>query len=309
MIALFTGFAWAGEPEVVPAGPAPADPPDVATAALAEQYPVLYAGQVKPGDPHFDLEIVYFEARYEDGLKLVEQQLAANPKDAELYWMKVRFMYEIGEKFAPHDASIDKIAWYQEMIDTAEAGLKLAPGHVHLRFGRGIAMGRLGTTRGVLSSLFMAKDVETDWLASAAGGYVYSSLGGREMLPCDAYHALGMYYRLVPDWWIVQAIAGTRGSLDKSLDYSLKAVRCKPDEIDNWKELAVTQLCLGERRKDPVMTANGVQSLRKALTLPTPFVRNQIDHRHSQMILDDQTLACEYSRDGQQDLDEGKLKQ
>lgn len=298
-------FTWCAALALA-ADPVPVGPP--VPASLAAPAAPVRPGQVTEASPHYDLEVVYYEARFEEGLKLVNQRLATNPNDPVLYWMKVRFMYEIGEKFQRTDKSIDKAAFYQDMIDTADKGLKLAPGDIHLRFGRGIAMARLGTTRGVLASLFMAKDVESDWLAAASGKYVYSSLGEREVLPCDAYHALGQYYRLVPDWWIVQAIAGTRGSLDKSLQYSLKAVQCKPEDIDNWKELGVTQLCIGDSNDDPAMIEKGKASLRTAMAFPTVMERQRIDQRHCQMLIDDPSLACEYSRDGQQDLDEEKLK-
>ncbi|MEZ4237134.1 MAG: hypothetical protein R3F59_13460 [Myxococcota bacterium] len=285
------------------AAPAPAPP------TLEEKYPVRFPGQVRPGEPNFDLEVVYYEGRFEDGLAEVERRLAQAPSP-QLYWMKVRFMYEIGEKFDPKDTSIDRLAFYQEMADAVEAGLALAPTDRHLLFARGVALGRLGTTRGVLSSLFMAKDVEQSWLAVANDkAYQYSSIGGHEVLPCDAFHALGIYYRLVPDWWIVQVIAGTRGNLEKSVEWHTKATRCKPDEVANWKELGATQLCLGQHDKDQAMIDAGMASLQKGASLPTgASERKRIDQRHAKAMMADPSLACGYSRDGQQDLDEKKLK-
>jgi hypothetical protein len=267
----------------------------------------IAAASSPPPMPHMDLELLYHEAEFQKGLQATNAQLAAAP-DKDLYWMKARFMFEIGEHWQRTDTSIDKEAWYKEMLAAVDAGLALAPGDPHLRFGRGVAMGRLGTTRGVLSSLFMAKDVEQDWLAVAnAKGFYYRSLGNEELLPCDAYHALGIFYRLVPDWWIIQVIAGTRGDLDRSLDFHRNAVTCKPDDIDNWKELGATELCIAEKRKDPAMIAAGLTSLSRALALPARTERERIDHRHSTMLIAEPTLACEYSRDGQQDLDESKL--
>ena len=279
--------------------PAPAATP-------ASEWPVLYPYQVAPDDPNWDLEVLYAQEKFDDGLKLAKERLAKAPTP-QLYWLKIRFMYEIGERFQRTDTSIDKLAWYQQMLDDANAGLLLEPGNLHLRFARGVAMGRLGTTRGVLSSLFMAKDVESDWLAVANSSWKYASLGGYELLPCDDFHALGIYYRLVPDWWIVQMIAGTRGDLNKAVEYNQKSVQCKPNEIENWKELGASQLCLGQKNGDEAMIATGKTSLQKALTLPAPRARNKTDQKHSQMLLSDPSLACEYSRDGQQDLDEKKL--
>jgi hypothetical protein len=275
----------------------------------AERWPVLFPGQCVPGDPNFDLEVLYHDYRFDEGLKLANERLASSSPTADLYWMKTRFMYEVGEKHDRADKSIDKIAWYQEMLDTVEAGLALAPNDRHLLFARGVAMGRLGTTRGVLSSLFMAKDVESAWLTVANDpSFRYASLGGHEILPCDAYHALGIYYRLVPDYWIVQMIAGTRGSLDKSLAWNQKAVQCKPRDVANWKELGATQLCLGQKKKDPALLQEGVASLERGAALPAANQRQRIDREHCRAMIADPSLACGYSRDGQQDLDEKKLE-
>lgn len=260
-----------------------------------------------PPLPHHDLEMLFHEAEFQQGLEATKEQLSVAP-DKDLFWMKCRFMFEVGERWQRTDKSVDKEAWYKEMLAAADAGLALAPGDPHLRFARGVAMGRLGTTRGVLASLFMAKDVEQDWLAVAnAKGFYYRSIGNEELLPCDAYHALGIFYRLVPDWWIIQVIAGTRGDLDRSLDFHRNAVTCKPDDIDNWKELGATELCIADKREDQAMLASGLTSLSRALALPARTERERIDHRHSTMLIAQPSLACEYSRDGQQDLDESKL--
>ena len=115
----------------------------------------------------------------------------------------------------------------------------------------------------------MAKDVERDWLAVAnQSTWHYSSLDGAEMLPCDVYHGLGIFYRLVPDWWIVQVLAGTRGNLQESLRFNRLSTECKPKEIQNWKELAATQYCLYTKNDDPAMRAAGDRSVARGSRYP-----------------------------------------
>ena len=168
-------------------------------------------------------------------------------------------------------------------------------------------MGRLGTTRGVLSSLFMAKDVERDWLAVVDSGFRYSSIGGEEVLPSDAYHALGIFYRLVPDWWIVQVIAGTRGDLERSIEMHEKSLQDKP-VVANYKELAASQLCLGTKKGDDALISAGLANLDKGIALPVRSELNKIDRAHCKKLRADPGLACGYSRDGQQELDKKKLE-
>jgi tetratricopeptide (TPR) repeat protein len=265
-------------------------------------------GDVTPAIAHYDLEVLYGEARMEEGLALARKQLAANPDDAELYRHVVRFLFEKGEMVHKDDKSMDKVALYKEMYDLSNKGLELDPGNAHLLFNRGIALGRLSTTRGVLSSLMNLKGVEEDWLAAAAAPYRYQAIAGAEHLPCDTYLTLGIFYRLVPDWWIVGVLAGTRGDLDKSLAWLEKANQCRPNRIRTLKELGVTQLCIGDSRKQPEMIERGRATLIHMRTLPKAHTHSEIDKEHALLLINDPSLACEYSRDGQQENDREKLE-
>lgn len=267
-------------------------------------------GLVTPASPHYDLELYYFERKFDQGLAQTEARIAATPGDSDLYWHKVRFMYEIGERFDPDDPSIDKVGHYKAMKSAAEAGLKIAPEDPHLHFALAVAAGRLGTTRGVMASLFLAKEVERGFLVPAEHPtFRYASVGGYEQLPCDAYHGLGIFYRLVPDWWIVKVLSGTRGDMEKAVHYNRLSTQCKPLSVQNHKELMVSQMCLAQKTDDAQLLAEAEATGRKALALPTRGEVVAIDRRHIQTLLDDPSLACGYSRDGQQELDEAKLEE
>ena len=284
----------AGEGEDVEAEPEP-------------EWEPRWPGELGPDYRHADLEHLYADQKFDEGLKAAEAKLAADPKDADLYWHTSRFIFEKGE-LLDENSGVDKVAYYQKMVDTTQAGLDIAPNDAHLRFARGIANGRLGTTKGILSSLFLASSVEGDWLAASNSGLSYSSADGAEIMPCDVYHALGIYYRLVPDSWIVQMIAGTRGSLEKSVDYTTKAVACAPNRIHSTKEKGVSQICKGQSDKDEALTAKGVATLTSVASFPGSSTKNKLDKTHATIIIDDPSMACGYSRDGQQDLDQSKLK-
>jgi len=259
------------------------------------------------GEPHYDIEVLYGEGKYTEGLAAAEAKLSANPKDVDLHWMVVRYMFEVAEAFGEEEATFDKEAHYEKMITIADKGLALDPGHPHLLFGRGIARGRLGTTRGVLSSLFMAEDIEDDWTTALNSGYEYESLDGHEIMPCDVAQALGIFYRLVPEWWIVGVIAGTKGDLDKSVQLLEFADKCRGQRIHVVKELGVSRICRGQKRNQPSQVNQGLADLKRALDITPKTNSDHTDHRHIKMLIGDLDLACEYSRDGQADLDRSKL--
>lgn len=298
--ALASGAPTSGA-EAPVADEAPADPPAVEAAEPAPP------GMPRPDGPHHDLEQLYAQGRHQEVLALATARAEADPTDVEIRWHAARAIFEIAEAVEIGDTSVDKLALYTRMREQAEAGLALAPDHPHLRFARGLANARIGTTRGVLSSLFMAKSVEDDWRFVADSGFVYSSLDRNEMLPCDALLTLGIFYRLLPDWWIVQVLSGTRGDLDTSLAMLERADRCGPERIGTLKELGVTRLCIGVTREEPAAIAAGRQALERVLALEPGGRTDEIDRRHAAMLIADPSLACAYSRDGQQELDRARL--
>ncbi len=262
-----------------------------------------------PAMPHADLEQLYTQGRFEDALELARARLDASPDDVDLYWHVARYMYEIGEMVGRDEATYDKEAWYAEMLSVTERGLSLAPDHPHLLFAKGIALGRLGTTRGIIASIRYADDIEDAWMKAATSDYRYTSLGREEVLPCDPTMALATFYRMVPDMWVVKVLTGTRGDLDLSLQWGLRAERCSPGRIEIMKELAMTRICLGQKRKQPELVVQGIADLRRVAGMPPSKPTDRIDVVHATRVADDPDLACAYSRDGQAEVDADQLDQ
>jgi hypothetical protein len=75
------------------------------------------------------------------------------------------------------------------------------------------------------------------------------------------------------------------------------------------KELGVTLLCKADRQGDDAALKRGLGVLTQAVAIPVAPGDGTaaLDRRHSLMLIEDPSLACEYSRDGQQELDEEKL--
>ncbi len=284
----------------------PTPPPPSIPPGLDEPYHPTFPGQVTPDSPYWDLEVLYYKERHEEGQRLAEERYAATG-DPHLTLYIARFLYQRMEG-NPDIPKRERLAAYERSLQLLEEGLEAMPDDMHLRFARAIVQARLGTTRGVLASLRLASTVEQAWLEVAESGFHYRSIGPHEQLPCDAYLALGIFYRLIPDWWIVQALAGTRGDLHKSLEMHQKSVACAGEQIRNLKELAVTQLCLGQRTGDDALIEEGKRTINRFLALTPAMEAEVVDLKHGAMLLADPSLACEYSRDGQQDLDRKKLE-
>ena len=256
---------------------------------------------------HLDLEELYSKGEAAQGLRVARARLAEHPDDPELYLHAARFIFELAEQ-SPNLSDAQREKRYTEMKRLLNKGLKLAPGHPRFLFGIAIARARLATTRGVLRSLSGAKDVEGLLLKVANANYRYQSLHDEEVLPCDAQVALGILYRLLPDWWGISLVAGTRGDLQKSLALLKKSDRCAGGRHHVIKELGVTELCLGQTDGDEKLIAAGKRDLKRVIALPADRRVERIDVAHAKRLLKDPSLACGYSRDKQQERSKEALE-
>jgi hypothetical protein len=252
------------------------------------------------------LEAHYANDRHDEGLREAKALLEQHPDDVELLALYARFLYEEGERHK-RDGAVDKRALYKEMVRALSRARALAPTDARVGWGLGIAKARLGTTQGVLSSLSMAKEIESLWLEAARSDVRYVSLNGEEKLPCDAFLTLGIFYRLIPDWWIVEVVAGTRGDVDKALVWLKKANQCAPEAVRTHKELGVGLLCAAERKDDPALVEEAKQAFAKGLAIAARFHTERVDHQDMRRLLTTTKGACGYSRDGQQTLDESAV--
>ncbi len=233
----------------------------------------------------------------------LDQRIAAAPSDAEAIWRRARNIYSEGEMLAEKGApAAERLAMYEEMETLVKGGLKSNPGHGALLHWYGTAMGRKATAKGVLSSLFMADDIEDAWMGAANAGYTYRSANNTSSLPGDVYFALGQFYRLCPDWAVVKLLTGTKGDIDKSISWLRKGVQDSPQRLEVQKELGVSLLCKAERDGESAAAAEGRKWLEKAAALPVQKVTDEVDKRQIPVILSKPDAACGYSRDGWQDV-------
>lgn len=242
---------------------------------------------------------------FEESLKDCEEALKARPDDFLIRAMMCLDYYEIGEKLdvkKPEEKE-KKISIYETMVKIADEGIKAAPDKGECYFMRGLANARMATTKGVLSELFTAKQIEKDWLISVDRKSDYTTPNG-ENLQASSCLALGVYYRLCPTFFMLKWFFGISGDLDKAVYYCGRAYELDPTRIEIVKEYGVALITRGLDRNNQSDIELGKEYLRKVPTLPLRLQTDTVDIRHSRMLLNDISLCPGYSRDDEQDVSE-----
>ena len=235
-------------------------------------------------------------------LAALEAYLQTHPDDPEALWRLARGLYEKGEMLAQSVPDSQRLPVYERVREISQRAQVLDPENGQGYLWEGVALGRIGTTKGVLASLFLADDVEDLWLEALTKPTKYRMASGISSFPGDVYNGLGQLYRLVPDWKAIEWIAGTRGDIDKSVHYFKLMVDDDPNRLEGLKELGVALLCKGYKQGDNSAKAEGRMWLNKAYTLPASYPTDKIDHNHIPIILQRESEACGYSRDGWEDV-------
>lgn len=240
------------------------------------------------------------------GTAILRTVIRDAPKDPRAYWMLAEANYDIGE-LLPEDDIAGRTALYEEMITVARRCItEVDPQNGACWHFYATGKGRLSTTRGLLDSMFEAKEIENAWLKAW-------KLQPKEILPngdpmtANIAYGLSVFYRMVPDFWIIKLLIGTRGDIDKSLDYVRKALEIQPWRLELQKELAVALLCRAEKKGSEKNRAEAMAILRRIIAgefdAGDPRAFNAIDRRHAAELLQRPERACGYSRDGYEDVD------
>ena len=242
---------------------------------------------------------------FEDAIKNCEEALKYEPNDYLVRAMMCLSYYEIAEKLDIHKSEdkARKIELYNTMLKVAEEGIKCAPDKGECYFMRGLANARIATTKGILSELFTAKEIENDWLIAVNRKSDYTTPNG-ENLQASSCLALGVYYRLCPSFFLLRWMFGISGDLDKAVFYCKKAYDLDSTRIEIVKEYGVALITRGLDRDNQSDIEEGKNYLREVPTLPLRLDTDSVDIAHSKMLLNNVSLCPGYSRDEEQDISE-----
>jgi tetratricopeptide (TPR) repeat protein len=255
-----------------------------------------------------DSERLLMEHKDRESDQVLDKVMEICPNLAELYWRKARNIY-VRLESVPRDQKPDKetlVEFYVEIEALADRCIELDENDGSCWLWKGIALGRRATTEGVLSSFWIGDRVEKAWLRAIELKPTYRMENGLDNALGNCYHALGMYYRTVPEWlcyFPLKQIVGTCGDKQKSIEYQRKAVALEPKRIEYLRGLAVSLLCHGQTYEKPEEIEEAKKIMKEILALPEGKPSEKIDKEHVKMLLGEPSLACGYQRDAQQETD------
>jgi tetratricopeptide (TPR) repeat protein len=228
--------------------------------------------------------------------------VALRPEASLTYWRIARNYWRKGESLS-FDAKRGRIEYFELARDWAQRGIDTDPECGECMLWKFVAMGRLATTKGLLSAVSSVSEMGSLLDRGIALRPTYADSPNNTALG-NLYYAGAVFYRVVPESIWVSWIIGVRGDKERSLEYIRKAVEISDGRVDYRVELGAVLLCLGVEKKDSGRLAQGTEVLREARKMKPYLSTDYLDLGYAQKLIESPGLACGFSRDGFIDIAE-----
>ncbi len=235
--------------------------------------------------------------------EITEIVTKANPKWVDGYWILGSTAFQLASSYTEEkDLPLAREIFVKGQKAT-ETCLKIDPNNPLCKLFLGSAIGSIGSIDGILSSLKNAKTVEKLWVEVIDSNINYHFYPTITMQGSVRY-GLGMFYRLVPDMWLINWLFDVRGSLDKSINLHREGIAIDGTNPCSDLMLAVSLVCKAKGDKTKAGGKEGFDLLKKAASSKSENLNMKVCAVDGQKIINEPSRACGYTTAKQQDLSE-----
>ena len=267
----------------------------------------------------FPAEKKRYEAIYRDGrqdqsreeleeaLAILEKVLKKHPKWLDGYWQIGSITFQLGSTYTEEkDHPIARKIFVKGEKATRKC-LRYNKKHPLCQLMLGSNIGKIGTIDGIFASLSNAAEIERLWLAVSRSDYNFNFSKNVSMQGSVRY-ALGMFYRLIPDFFLLDWLFDVRGDIDKSIKYHRESIAIDGKNACATLMLAASLMCKSKGEKGEPSTREGMNLLAETKAAKTDNITIQVCVRDAQKLMDNPSNGCGYTTAKQQETDEEAFK-
>lgn len=234
-------------------------------------------------------------------LEVLQKVLKVSPGWHDGYWMVGSTAFQLGSTYTDEDDLPEARRIFVLGKRATEKCLKIKRDHPPCMLFLGSVLGKIGTIDGVFSSLGVARRIEELWLRVAASPYNLRFTEGISMQGAVRY-GLGIFYRLVPDYAVLDWVYGVRGDLEKSVRYHRESLAIDDPTLPcSHLMLGAALVCSVEDTSSVERQAEARRVLQRASLARGKSLNARICKRDAAVLMKNPDLACGYSTTRQQE--------
>ncbi|WP_141732808.1 hypothetical protein [Oligoflexus tunisiensis] len=241
--------------------------------------------------------------------EITETILKTNPRWVDGYWILGSTAFQWGSSYTNEKDLPQAREIFAKGKKATETCLKIDPSQPLCKLFLGSAIGSISSIDGILASLKNARTVEKLWHEVMNSNVNYQFQPNVTMQGSVRY-GLGMFYRLVPDMWLLQWLFDVRGSLDKSIKMHREGVAVDGANACADIMLAVSLICRAKGDRRTPLGQEGFALLDKAASSKTENINLKVCVNDAERLASEPSRACGYTTAKQQDVrEESAIKQ
>jgi len=291
----------------------------ISSQGIGQDKYLAYPVDLKPMEKHTELHKEWSanKAKYTNEvmpepvlkrqLEIIESISAKEPAWIDGLWMIADAAFQLGasyqdEKDLPFARSI-----FVRGQKSGEKCIERKADHPICQLFLGAMIGKIASIDGIFSSLKKAKLVEKLWMAVVNSKYNHR-FSEDSTLQGSARYALGMFYRLVPDFFLMKWLFDVKGDINKSVQYHKEAIAIDSPNPCNKIMLAASLLCSVKGDTNSKDGREGLKHLRETRQLTAKSMAARACQNDTTRLEKEPGKACGYETARQQETSEDDFK-
>ncbi len=236
------------------------------------------------------------ETEFEEAAQGFETLTERVPDAAYPAWRAARAWWRASD-LVPETEMDTRSAYLDRADALAQLGIERDPRCAECMLWRYASLGRLVTTRGLLSAARNARTMNKllnkgiELKPTRTEGQHNSTLG-------NLYYASAVFNRMVPESIWLRLLVGVSGDKERAVEDAKNAVALHPKRVDYQVELGAVLLCLGTEKDRAEAIDEGRDVLERAGDFERLLPTDDLDLEFARIMSERPELACSFSRDG-----------
>lgn len=228
-------------------------------------------------------------------LEILGEALKRHPKWLDGYWMLATDAFFLGTQLG-FDKDYDGAGKVLETgIKATDKCLSIDKNNSLCGFFHAALLAKYASIKGIFSSLSYGKVVRDQWLKVIQQDK-NMAFRSNVSLQGSAYYGLGLFFRLVPDFFLVEWLWGIRGNLDRSIEYHRKAAEFDQTNPCAQLMLAVALMCKSKGKKEAREYEEALSYFDKTLKLEPIDISQKICKTDAQILRFNPDKNCGYTQ-------------
>lgn len=228
-------------------------------------------------------------------IEILNKILGDRPRWTDGYWLKAADTFFMSAELA-YKKSYDRArSVINEGMKATQTCLQFESDNDLCRFFQAALIAKKASIDGILASLEYGEMLRDLWLelVKKNKNIVFQS---NVTLLGSVHYALGLFYRLVPDFFLIDWLWDIRGDLDQSIYHHRQAVKYDPKNPCTNLMLAVSLFCKADGKKSTVEYKEALSYLDQARQSPAIDVAQQVCWQDVPQIRAKPNRTCGYTQ-------------